>query len=222
MAVALDRPYCTVAQVQAYLNNNDASRVDAICDGINDASRAIDDYTQWIFYKKAYTAQALMPKNSGPGSFSIMHHVPGKQASYIKAPYLPILKVSSIVQNNPAEANTLVEGTDYYVDYQNGQIFSVNSAWSMIPGFYTITADLGCDNGTNSYAAGVASPYNSAVPADTIPGTIHRYAIQIASIYANLMKKMVDTKGDGQLQVRNITEVPKSIIDELYLWRGRK
>jgi hypothetical protein len=219
VSVKLVNPYCSVAQVQRYLNDQRAEQADRIADGINDASRTIDDWTQWIFYRKEYTAQAVLPEFGGPGNFIVKPS--GRANGYIKCPFKPIISVTSIVDTKSANA-VLVEGIDYSVDYLNGIITSIPGAFFQDPGRYQITCVLGLDNGTaDPLHTPDPIPYDSSIPSADIPGEIHRSAIQIAAIFSGMYKKEIVTKGDAMPVTLNITEVPEAIERKLRIWSVR-
>jgi hypothetical protein len=225
MAVTLDRPYCTLEEVQRFIGDTKADNVDAILSAINRASRYIDDkIARFRFYRIQHTAVNVVPVQGAPGSWTIWPANNSVRRGFFKSPYRPILKFS-LVQNTGAEAPlALVEGTDYEVDYENGRVYCLGYGWSMRPETYLVTATMGCDNGTEDLEADPVVPYDPTVPADEahgMSGDIHQIAIQVAATFSGLWMKKIFIQGSVQPETRFVNKVDKDTLAELYRWGAR-
>lgn len=198
MAVALLFPYCSLAQVQQFVGNTNADKIDQIKEAINRASRFIDEITGRIYYQKTVTDYYLRGTAGGDG-WSIRRYIPGKPASgLLVCPYKPILSVSELVVGDVV----LTENTDFYVLNDSGIIEKASGNWSETPRDIKITAVFG-------YAE-----TDTATPAATQPGDITQYAIEIAGRMSGLFARNVEQQ-DGEVMAFYETAIPKWIVDRL-------
>lgn len=151
-------PYCSVQEVLRFLKD-DRADADVVVGAINRASRAIDSYTGWVFYRKTYTSEPVFFGRGAVGRFKVLPSLRNVNYGFILAPYRPIVSLTALYDATVNPNVALVDGVDYEVDYIGGRIYSIGSgAWSTKPGAYKITANLGLDNG--SYVAPVAQVMN--------------------------------------------------------------
>jgi hypothetical protein len=221
MSVILDRPYCTQKQVQRIMGDSNADHVDDILDAINRASRYIDQKSRWIFYRKQYTNAVVISNPGSPGNWTVWPAVNAVERGFIKSPYKPILKFALTTHVGNASPAILVEGVDYEVDYVNGRVKCLGYGWSRKPGAYTVTAQVGVDNGTEDLTATPVVPYDYSVPADTahgMDGDIQQMAIQISAVFTNLWVKKVFVQGMMQPENRLQNKVDKDTLLELHRW----
>jgi hypothetical protein len=216
MSEVLDRPYCTLEQLQRFMGDTNANHVDGLIDAINQASRYIDRKTRWIFYRKDYANAIVLNTQGAPGNWTIWPSCINVRRGFIKAPYKPILpglQIISQVSPNGAQA-VLTEGQDYEVDYENGKIYTLRAEWSMRPESYLITGSVGVDNGSGT-------PYDPTFPAtfaQGMDGDITRLCKIIAATNSGYWIKKVQTNGSMQPQTAVINKLDKDTNEELNWW----
>lgn len=199
MSVTLLYPYCTLAQVQQFVGNTNADKIDQIKDAINRASRFIDEITGRIYYQKTVTDYYLRGTRGGDG-WEVRRYIPGKTGGgLLVCPYRPIISVTSLIEGT----TTLTENTDFYVLNESGMIERADGDnWSETPRDIKITAVFG-------YASDVTD-----TPAATQPGDITQYAIEIAGRMSGLFARNVEHQ-DGETLAFYETAIPKWIVDKL-------
>jgi hypothetical protein len=105
----------------------------------------------------------------------------------------------------------MTENLDYTVDYENGKIFisalsfGVGGGW--LPNTIEITATVGYDNGT--------TPYDSTVPAASIPGSIRFNIPRLIPFFSGLWRKAIMTDGSAAFVNMGQGKLPQDILD---LW----
>jgi hypothetical protein len=217
MTVALDRPYCTIAEVQRFLalKSDDpalASKQDVIAEEINRASRTIDSLTRKRFYKTTYTDHFIDFQGDGAGVFALRSPVLNRQYGYIETPYCPIIKVTSIVEYLSMDAQlspqlglptTLVENVDYKIDYQNGYIYRLIYTWNRSPNAIKITCDLGYDSA------------DAQTPSATIPGVISRACRKLAASGTGMMRRDVFSTWTGAKQTLTVGDDDEKLTKQL-------
>ena len=219
--ITLFRPYCSLEEVQHFMGQTKADDVDTILSAINRASRFIDSKTRWIFYRKQYTDELVINTQGSPGNWTVWDSVNSVRSGFIKAPFKPILNFALTSHDGSSAPSVLVEGTDYQVDYINGRVYCLGYGWSMKAGAYTVTAQVGVDNGTEDLTKTPITDYNETVPADEehgMDGEIHQFAIQIAATYTGLWMKKVYVQGMMQPENRLINVVDKETLKALSIW----
>src|SRR5512142_153596 len=132
MAVTLVNPYCTVEEVQDFLEDSKADHVDRIARAINAGSRYVDSISDHIFYRKQYTNEPVQRQSRGRNIWSMYPAVFKNQAAFIKSPFNPIIRGSVTLYDNGVE---LIEGQDFTVDYENGKIYAANYSFASAEGF---------------------------------------------------------------------------------------
>lgn len=198
MAVTLLYPYCTLEQVQQFVGNTNADKIDQIKDAINRASRFIDEITGRIYYQKTVTDYYLRGTAGGDG-WDIRKYIPGKSAGgLLVCKYKPIVSITSLVET----AVALTENTDFYVLNESGIVERASGNWSETPRDIKITAVFG-------YAT-----TDTATPSADQPGDITQYAIEIAGRMSGLFARSVEQQ-DGEVMAFYETAIPEWIVERL-------
>jgi hypothetical protein len=167
MAVTLDRPYCTLAELKEFLRiaTTNTDKDDTLKRAINNASRYIDDATGRIFYEKSLTDYYLPTYYGGEG-WRITDLQPGETGGgKIWAAYKPIISITELVE----DAVTLVENSDFYIDKNFGCIVRAENNWDNEPRAIKITGTFGYETDDDQ------------TPADTMPGDIRECCKEIAA-----------------------------------------
>ena len=218
MSEVLDRPYCSLEQLQRFMGDTNSNHVDGLIDAINQASRYIDRKTRWIFYRKDYVNAVALNTQGAPGSWTLWPSCINVRRGFVKAPYKPILPglqiISQVSPNGPQAV--LIEGTDYEVDYEGGKIYTLRAEWSMRPESYLITASVGVDNGTDPYDATKPATF-----AQGMDGDITQICRVVAATFSGYWLKKVMTNGSLQPQSFLVTKIDKDTLEELYRWGAR-
>lgn len=222
--VTLFRPYCTLEEVQRFMGQTKADDVDTILSAINRACRYIDSKTRWIFYRKQYTDEVVLNTQGAPGNWTVWPAVNAVRRGYIKAPFKPILNFALTTHVGNTAPSILTEGVDYEVDYVNGRVYCLGYGWSMKAEAYTVTAQVGVDNGTEDLTVIPVVPYDETVAPDEtdgMDGEIHQLAIQIAATFSGLWMKKVYVQGMMQPENRLINIVDKETLKALSIWAAK-
>jgi hypothetical protein len=221
MSEVLLYPYCTLQEAQDFMEDSTLGHVDRFIRGINGASRYADSITGKFFYRLSYVAAPVLSAMAGDGNWRVFPSAVYTQPAYIQAPYgLPIIPGTITFTT---AGITLAEGTDYSVDYLNGQIFlnvaNGRSGGGWLPNITLITADVGYDNGT--------SPYDSTVPAPAapggLPGSVRFNIPRLIPFFTGLWRKAIMADGSAAFVNMGQGKLPQDILD---LWekirQGRK
>lgn len=193
-------PYVTLADVKDFcgIDTNTTTWDDRIKSAINKASRLIDSLTGCFFYKKTFTDYYIKMTGGGSGWQVLPRPYDKSRGGIILTPQnSPLISVTSLYEDDLL----LVENTDYYVDYELGQIERVG-VWVRLPRKIKITCDIGYDID------------DTATPSADIPGDIAFYATEIAARISGRYHK--EQPGlDGAIVNINSHNIPKWIVDNL-------
>lgn len=182
-------PYCTVAQVQAEIRNEDAAITTQIEAAINSASRYIDSYKGRDFHQHDYTSTDLIIDRLDACNFG----------EYLFLPYRPIISIASVTLTGVP----MIADTDYVV--KDHALISLIGSWAI--GYPPI--DVVRVRGKFGYA----QTKSSDVPVG-LPDTINRAAILIASaLSGHNMKEVISVTGTKET-IYDKT-IPKTAIELL-------
>lgn len=181
--MALENPYCSVADVQARCRDKDAALVPTIEAGINAASRFIDDYKgrDYLYHNHSST-----PLKISRFDGAILGEV-------LFLPYIPIITLTSVVV-----AGTTWLADDDYVALDSRRLCSLDGEWPTLtpPDYIVLTGTFGYVQATSA-----------AVPTG-LPEHIRAACSMIAAALADQLQK--DQIGlDGQRISISDREIPK-------------
>lgn len=191
--MALENPYCIVAQVQAELRNTDTTLNAALETAINQASRYVDEWTGRDWYQHDHTSSALYVR-------AAMCLVDGPM---LWLPYSPIISLTSVTEAGTA----LVQGTDFVISlsmYPNRG----NNALTRVGGDWTcgVTDD-------ESIALvgkfGYAQTFTTSVPTG-LPAHINRAAVMVAAAFSGHDTKEI-VSADGIRDTVTVKSIAKDV-----------
>ena len=226
MPVTLDRPYCTLAEVQAELRNAETDQEDAIKTAINQASRLVDDRCNTDFLQHDHSST---PLDVQPWMV---------QGDRIFLPW-PIIEITEIKET---VSGTVYDASNYKVMFGtldnlaggkvtgNGEIIMLASAVSTLAASQGAQADekpLWPVPGTGVFIAikgkfgyapqGGGTPDWTAPP-PTIPAAIRRATVMIAAALSGLnMRRTIDNQGSRSEFFS--TNIPKEVEPLLTRWK---
>jgi hypothetical protein len=208
MSITLDKPYVTLDNVKIYcgisLSNTEFD--ENVKWAINRASRLIDGLTDRFYYKKTYTSEYFSTTKGFEG-WSIVKGGDADTGGYIFTPQgAPIISITTLIEDD----DTLVENTDFYVDYAGGKIEKASGNWNENPRKIIITCEIGYDSS------------GTTVPSSDIPGDIEQYALEIAARMSGHFTKAKINYAAGGVEQVDLHEVPKWIVDNLRALRPIK
>lgn len=182
--MSLINPYCTVAQVQAELRNDDSALTTEIEEAINQASRWIDDWKgrDWLLHNHSVTALELDKHDSWVFLNEVLY-----------LPFTPIITLTSVT----VAGELWVAGTDYVVKdgaTPNARLVAVDGHWPLVcpPDNISIVGQFG-------YAQASAA----AVPTG-LPLHVNKAAILIAAAFS----------GHNQKEVIGLDGAKSTVIDK--------
>jgi hypothetical protein len=187
--MALENPYCSVAQVQEQIRNTDASLNSAIETAINRASRYIDDYKGRDYFLHDHTTDPVVCR-LGEGIFC---------RHFLYLPFSPVISGLAVKVNGVLWA----EDVDY-VRVGTFKLVSINGPWPVTcaQDKVELSGKFGYDQAT------------SADIPTKLPGNINQAAILVAAAFSAHNQK--DSVGlDGSKVSITDNSIPRAVSDLL-------
>lgn len=154
--VTLERPYCTLAELQAETRNKDSDKEDWFKQCINSASRMCERLTKRDFWYHDHTSTALKVKPS----WIVVDR--------IALPW-PIISLTEVKENDVVLDTEL--GEDYFYEDGSKVLFRASGLWYKLK--YKTTVEL---KGTFGYAL-----TTDTEPPPTMPPDVRRACVLIAA-----------------------------------------
>lgn len=187
--MALLNPYCTVAQVQDEIDNDDSGLSGQIEQAINHASRVIDRHKRRDFFLHDYTSAPLQLSNFDDAVF-------GNQ---LFLPYAPVITLTQVEECG----DVLTLNEDYVI--KNGILWRLSADWSIgepPDDVIKLTGKFGYDQASSA-----------AVPTG-IPLDITQACILIAAAFSgNNKKEIIGLDGNKEEVIDK--KIPKTAMDLL-------
>lgn len=196
MDATLDKPYCTVEEVQGIIGNDDASIISRLIDSINQASRLVDEMCGRDFWFHDHSATPYQV---------VRANVSGR---VILLPF-EVITLTAMTQDGAA-----VDMSTVGYEVGSRTIFGQTS-WGAYPYLGTITV-------TGTFGHGLALYNPTTTPPASLPAPIVRATSLIASaICGEWRKERVGIDGDKQSMLE--TRIPSEATSLLapYRVRGR-
>jgi hypothetical protein len=187
--VSLKNPYCTVAQVQAEIRNDQVTLVNQIEDAINQASRWIDDYVGRDFFQHDFSVTPLRVSTWDQAVFD----------ETLFLPYRPVIELTAVQEGD----TLLAVDVDYIA--KEGRLIRLGARW--------VVGDPPDNDIELTGKFGYAQTAVTAVPAD-LPDQINRAAILVAAAFTGHNRKQI-VGLDGSKEEVIDKAIPRTVFDIL-------
>ena len=195
MSETLDRPYCTLAEVQSHISNSKEAEEAWLRECINRASRFIEEFTHTDFRFHDHASSPLTVDRKW---------VTG---GYVFLPW-PVITLTAVTD----DTTVLVAGEDYRFGAGSREIVRASN-WVLHP-----IEDLVTLTGTFGYQEEAATP--NELPCIGIPTSVRQAAIEIASALSGKNRReMIGLDGNKQSVLER--DVPKQALRLLRRYQHR-